>query len=71
MSETSKTIYWHGSEDDAHRERVKACKSRCKQWGKEDCPRPDHFCDECESDMALALRTHDPKIIEDIKNEQF
>lgn len=66
-----RSIYWTGSEDDQHRELMKACKARCKQWGKEDCPHPDHFCDECHSDMAVALRTYDPKIIEEIKNDHL
>jgi hypothetical protein len=65
----SRTIYWTGTEDDRERELLAACKARCKQWGKEDCPRPDHFCDECESDMAVALRTRNPKVIEEIKND--
>lgn len=63
-----KTIYWAGTEDDQERELLLACKSRCKQDGKDGCPRPDHFCTECEHDMAVALRTRDPKIIEEIKN---
>ncbi|TCU34030.1 hypothetical protein [Rhizobium azibense] len=67
----SQTIYWTGSEDDQERELVKACTARCKQWSEEDCPRPDHFCAECEHDMAVALRTRDPKIIEEIKNDRL
>lgn len=67
----SEKIYWYGSEDQQERELLKACKARCKQWGKEDCPRPDHFCTECEMDMAFALRTRDPKIIEEIENDRF
>lgn len=67
----SEKIYWYGTEDQQERELLKACKARCKQWGKEDCPRPDHFCAECEMDMAFALRTRDPKIIEEIENESF
>lgn len=56
----SNMIHWSGSEDDQHRELMRACKARCKQWGKSGCPRPDHFCDECEHDMAKALRTPSP-----------
>lgn len=47
---------WEGTEDQEHRELMKACKSRCKQWGKEDCPRPDHWCDECEVDAHWEMR---------------
>jgi hypothetical protein len=63
----SRTIYWTGTEDQQHRELQKACKARCKQWGSEDCPQPDIWCPECEHDMAVALRTHDPEIIAAIK----
>jgi len=69
--ETGHVIYWTGSEDDQHRELERACKARCKQWGKDDCPRPDHYCAECESDMAMALRTTDPGLIEEIKNDRI
>jgi hypothetical protein len=64
------TIYWIGTEDDEERELLKACNARCKQWGDEDCPRPDHYCTECEYDKAIALRTLDPKIIALIKSEE-
>lgn len=52
----TETIYWIASEDDRHREILKACKERCKRYGKADCPRPDHACDECEDDVNLKFR---------------
>jgi hypothetical protein len=55
-AESEKTIYWEGSEDDQERELDRACEARCNQDGQEDCPRPEHYCTECEMDMAFALR---------------
>lgn len=62
------TIYWSGTEEQQHRELAKACKSRCKQYGKADCPRPDVWCDECEHDQAVAMRTTDPAEIAAIES---
>lgn len=52
----SRTIYWRGSEDEEHRERMKACKARRKQWGQASCAEKDGSCPECDHDMAVALR---------------
>lgn len=62
------TIFWYGSEDEHEREMIKACQARCKQDDEDGCPRPDHFCTECEMDAAFALRTTHPKIIAAIKS---
>lgn len=47
---------WRGTEDEQFRELDKACKARCNREGDEDCPHEDHWCAECEYDMAWALR---------------
>lgn len=49
------TIYWIGTEDQQHEERMKACRSRRKQWPDDECDR-DGKCDECSYDMMIALR---------------
>ncbi len=63
----SGAIYWSGTEEQQHRKLAKACKARCKQYGSEDCPRPDIWCAECEHDQAVAMRTTDTAEIEAIK----
>ena len=71
MSKVGETIYWTGSEDEEHRELLKACEARCRRWGKDGCPQPDHFCDECQHDMAVALRTRNPQTIKAIQNGEY
>ncbi|HEY5793429.1 MAG TPA: hypothetical protein VIU82_00315 [Bosea sp. (in: a-proteobacteria)] len=53
---SDRTVYWIGTEDDQHRERIKACRARCKLYGRSSCEDKDGSCDECEEDMAHALR---------------
>lgn len=53
---TDRTIYWIGSEDAQFAERMKACRARRKQYGQRSCEEKDGSCDECEDDMARALR---------------
>lgn len=54
MSDT--TTYWIGNEDQQFAERMKACRARRKQYGQGCCEDKDGSCDECEDDMARALR---------------
>jgi len=58
------TITWSGTEDQQWAERIKACQSRCKQWGYTDCADEggEGICAECEDDMAVALETPASKI---------
>lgn len=51
-----RTVYWIGNEDEQFAERVKACKARRKEYGQASCFEKDGSCDECEHDMAVALR---------------
>ena len=55
MSE-QQVIHWRGTEDQQHKARMKACRSRRKKHGQGDCPEKDGSCDECTYDMAVALR---------------
>ena len=48
-------IEWEGTEAQQLRERMTACRERRAQWG-DDCP-GNGSCEECETDMALALET--------------
>lgn len=54
MSE--RPIKWIGYEDEQFAERMKACKARRRQYGQGCCEEKDGSCDECEDDMARALR---------------
>jgi hypothetical protein len=56
MSEEARTIRWSGTEDEQHRERMRACRARRAQWGEDDCEEKDGSCAECAYDMAVALR---------------
>lgn len=49
--------HWEGSEEEQHRERMKACSARRKQYGQSSCDEKDGSCDECGHDMAVALET--------------
>ncbi|WP_286880851.1 hypothetical protein [Sphingomonas sp.] len=51
----SAMIEWEGTEAEQLRERMTACRERRAQWG-DDCP-GNGTCEECETDMALALET--------------
>lgn len=53
---------WEGPEDLYDKQVIRACKARCKQWGKEDCPRLDHICSECEHDAHVAMSRSHPSI---------
>lgn len=52
----AEVIHWQGTEDQQHAARMKACRSRRKKYGQSHCPEKDGSCDECEMDMAFALR---------------
>jgi len=54
--EAGQTIYWVGNEDQQFAERMKACRARRKKYGQSSCDEKDGSCDECEDDMARALR---------------
>lgn len=49
-------VHWIGTEDDQFAERLKACRSRRTQYGQRSCSEKDGSCEECEHDMARALR---------------
>jgi hypothetical protein len=44
------------TEDEQFELERKECKERCAQWGKSDCPRPDHTCSECQYDAQEILQ---------------
>lgn len=48
-------IEWVGTEAQQHEQRMKACRERCAEWGR-DCD-GDGSCTDCEMDMAEALET--------------
>lgn len=50
------TFEWRGTEDQQHRERMKACRERRRAYPDDDCDR-DGSCCECGHDMAEALET--------------
>ena len=50
-------IYWEGTEEQEHAERMKACRERRAQWGEDDCDLKDGSRSECTHDMAEALET--------------
>lgn len=52
----TREIRWIGTEDEQFAERMKACRARRKQYGQSLCSEKDGSCDECEEDMARALR---------------
>lgn len=56
LESQANTYEWAGTEDQQHRERMKACRSRRKAYPDDDCDR-DGSCYECEQDMAEALET--------------
>ncbi len=63
-----RTTYWIGSEDEQFAERIKACRARRKKYGQPSCEEKDGSCDECESDMAWALRVTKEKFEEHVKS---
>lgn len=64
------TTYWMGSEDQEHRERVKACRERSKQYGPCD-EEQKGSCAECEHDMARALRVSKAKFDRAVANGEI
>lgn len=67
----SKMIYWIASEDERHKALLKACRARCKQYGKVDCPRPDHACDECEDDVNMKFRVSKERFDQAVANGEI
>ena len=51
----SQTIYWRGTEDQQHDERMKACRARREAYPDDECEQ-DGSCAECTHDMIEALR---------------
>lgn len=56
LEAATRTYEWRGTEDQQHRERIRACRSRRKTYPDDDCDR-DGSCTECEYDMHAALET--------------
>lgn len=66
----SNTIYWIGTEDQQHEERMKACRERREQYPDDECDN-DGSCFECTVDMWEALQV--PKAVFDraVKNGEI
>lgn len=65
---TGEAIYWRGTEDQQHAERIKACRARRKAYPELGCADMDGSCSECSYDMAMALRISEQEYMRRLNN---